>query len=127
MDRLGVPSLPTFVPIFGLLLGLYCAITGVIGLFDPSGVVEFVPGADNLGTAWSGRMAGTGVALLLAVRLRNAAAYVVAFGAAILRELGDAIVAASDTSEGLPLVVVLIVLVVDVIAFGLAIRALGTS
>jgi len=123
MDRLRVDGLSDFVPVFAVVLGLYCAVVGVVGLFDPSSVPEFVSGADNLGTAWAGRMAGTGVALLLAVLLRNAAGYVVAFGAAIFRELGDAIVAASETSDGLPLVVVLIVLGLDVVAFGMAIRA----
>lgn len=127
MNRLRVAGLPDFVPILALLLGLYCAVTGIIGLFDPSSVPEFISGADNLGTAWAGRMAGTGVALLLAVLLRNAAGYAVAFGAAIFREIGDAVVAASDTSDGLPLVVVLVVLAIDVVACALALRATGDS
>ena len=122
MDRITVAGLPDFVPIFALLLGLYCTVTGIVGLIDPSGVPEFISDADNLGTAWAGRMAGTGVALVLAVVLRNAAGYAIAFGAAIFREVGDAIVAASETSEGLPLIVVLVVLAVDVAAFGLAMR-----
>ena len=123
MKRVSVSGLPGFVPILAILLGLYCTVVGIVGLFDPTGVPEFVVGADNLGTAWAGRMAGTGVALLLAVWLRRAAAYVVAFGAAIFREIGDAIVAASEPSDGLPLVVVLIVLAVDIAAFALALRA----
>lgn len=124
MNRINVPGLPAFVPIFAILLGLYCTVVGVGGLFDPSGVPEFIAGADNLGTAWAGRMAGTGVALLLAVGFRSAAAYAVAFAAAIFREIGDAIVAASETSEGLPLAVVLVVLAVDVVAFVFALRAI---
>lgn len=123
MNRISVAGLPAFVTIFATLLGLYCAVVGIVGLFDPTGVPEFVSGADNLGSAWAGRMAGTGVALLLAVVLRAAAAYAVAFGAAIFREIGDAIVAASDTSDGLPLVVVLVVLAIDIAAFVLALRA----
>lgn len=122
MDRIRVPGLPDFIPLFAVLLGLYCTVTGIVGLIDPSGVPEFISGADNLATAWAGRMAATGVALVLAVLLRNAAGYVIAFGAAIFRELGDVIVAASETSEGLPLIVVLVVMAVDVVAFGLAMR-----
>lgn len=127
MDRIRVPGLPDFIPIFAVLLGLYCTVTGIVGLIDPSGVPEFISGADNLGTTWAGRMAGTGVTLVLAVLLRNGAGYAIAFGAAIFRELGDAIVAASDTSEGLPLIVVLVVLAVDVVAFGLAMRVAMAS
>ncbi len=122
MNRITVEGLPNLAPVFALFLGLYCTVTGIVGLIDPSGVPEFISGADNLGTAWAGRMAGTGVALMLAVVLRNAAGYVIAFGAAIFREVGDAVVAASETSEGLPLIVVLVVLAVDVVAFGLAMR-----
>ena len=90
------PGIPTWVTVVAALLGIYCTLIGVIGLFDPTGVPEFVTGADNLGTAWAGRMAGTGVALLLAITLRSAAGYAIAFAAGIFREVGDAIVAASD-------------------------------
>lgn len=68
-------------------------------------------------------MAGTGAALLLAIVLRSASAYAVAFAAAIFREIGDAIVSASETSEGFPLPVVIIVLLVDIAAFAISIKA----
>ncbi len=114
---------PAWTLVFAAVLGVYCTAIGVVGLFDPTGVPEFVSGADNLGTAWAGRMAGTGVALLLAIVLRSASAYAVAFGAAIFREVGDAIVAASETSDGIPLPVVLIVLLVDIAAFGVSLKS----
>ena len=109
------------------LLGIYCTLIGVIGLFDPTGVPEFVTGADDLGTAWAGRMAGTGVALLLAIALRSAAGYAIAFAAGIFREVGDAIVAASEGSDGFPLIVVIVFLVVDIAAFAVSIKAATTS
>jgi len=115
--------IPVWVTVVAVLLGLYCTLIGVAGLFDSTGVPEFISGADNLGTAWAGRMAGTGVALLLAVALRNAAGYAIAFAAAIFRELGDAIVATSDTSDGFPLIVVIVFLIVDIAAFAVSIKA----
>lgn len=114
---------PTWVVALAAILGLYCTATGILGLFDPSSVPEFISGADNLGTAWAGRMAGTGAALLLAIALRSAAAYAVAFLASIFREVGDAIVAASETSDGLPLAVVIVVLIADVAAFAITSKA----
>lgn len=118
---------PAWITVLAALLGLYCTITGVVGLFDPSSVPEFITGADNLGTAWSGRMAGTGVVLLLAIALQSVAAYTVAFAAAIFRELGDAIVAASETSDGLPLIVVIIVLIADIAAFAVCAKTTKAS
>lgn len=115
--------LPTWVTVVAALLGLYCTLVGVVGLIDPTGVPEFVTGADNLGTAWAGRMAGTGVALLLAVALRSAAGYAIAFAASIFRELGDSIVAASGNSDGFPLVVVIAFLLVDIAALVVSLRA----
>ena len=50
MKRVSVSGLPGFVPILAILLGLYCTVVGIVGLFDPTGVPEFVVGADNLGT-----------------------------------------------------------------------------
>lgn len=46
-----------------------------------------------------------------------------AFAAAIFREIGDAIVAASETSEGFPLPVVIVVLLVDIAAFAISIKS----
>ena len=116
-------NIPVWVTGFCVLLGLYCMVAGIVGLFDPSGVPEFVTGADNLGTAWAGRMAGTGVALLLAVALRSASGYAVALAASVVREVGDALVAGSGNSDGLPLVVVLIVLAIDVAALAVVLKA----
>lgn len=116
-------EIPLWVTIIAIVLGLYCTATGIMGLVDASSVTDFVAGADNLAVSWAGRMAGTGIVLVLAVLLRNAHAYTVAFAAAIFRELGDLIAALSGTAEGMPLIVVLIVLVIDIVAFGIAFRA----
>lgn len=117
------PGVPTWVTAFVSLVGLYCTLIGIIGLIDPTTVPEFVSGADNLGTAWAGRMSGTGVAMIAAVALRSAAGYVIALAASVFREIGDAIVSASGTSDGLPVIVVLIVLGIDLAAFAICLRA----
>lgn len=116
-------GIPLWITILAIVLALYCTATGVLGLFDPSTVGAYIPGADNLAVTWSGRMAGTGAALAVAVFLRSANAYAVAFAASIMRELGDAIEAMSGTSDGFPVVVVLLILALDIVAFVISLRA----
>ena len=65
--------------------------------------------------------------LLLAIVLRSAAGYAIAFAAGIFREVGDAIVAASETSDGFPLVVVIVFLVVDIAAFAVSIKGAASQ
>ena len=124
MNNIKAQNVPLWITIFTIILGLYCTATGVVGLFDPTSVTNYFSGADNLAVAWAGRMAATGIVLLLAVYFKSATAYTVALAASIFRELGDALAALSGTAEGFPVAVVFIVLAVDVIAFVLCWRAI---
>ena len=123
MDSIRANNIPLWVTIIAIVLGLFCFAGGVMGLIDPTSVTDYAAGADNLAAAWAGRMAGTGAALLVAVWLRSAGAYAVAFSAAIFRELGDLVAALSGTAEGFPLPVVAIVLIIDIVAFVMALQA----
>lgn len=67
-------------------------------------------------------MAGTGVAMIAGGVVRSAAGYVIALAASAFREVGDAVVAASGTADGLP-VIVLIVLGIDLAALAICLRA----
>ncbi len=120
-------NIPLWITVIAILLGLFCFAGGVLGLIDATSVTDFVTGADNLASAWAGRMAGTGAALLLAVLLRNAHAYTVAFAVGIFREVGDLVAALSGTAEGFPLAVVGIVLLVDIVAFIISWQATRTA
>ena len=122
MDSIRVNNVPIWVTFIAIILGLFCFVGGVMGLIDPTSVTNYAAGADNLASAWAGRMAGTGAALLVAAWLRNADAYAVAFAASIFRELGDLVAALSGTAEGFPLPIVAIVLIIDIIAFVMAVQ-----
>ncbi len=123
MDIIKTNNIPFWVTLIAIILGLFCFAGGVMGLIDPTSVTDYASGADNLASAWAGRMAGTGAALLVAVWLRSAGAYAVAFAASIFRELGDLVAALSGTAEGFPLPVVAIVLLIDIAAFVMALQA----
>lgn len=123
MSSIKANNIPLWVTIIAIVLGLFCFAGGVMGLIDPTTVTDYVAGADNLAAAWAGRMAGTGAALLVAVWLRSAPAYAVAFVASIFRELGDLVAALSGAAEGFPLPIVIIVLLVDSAAFVMALQA----
>ena len=123
--NINAKNIPLWITIFSTILGLYCTATGVVGLFDPTSVANYSAGADNLAVAWAGRMAATGIVLLLAVYFKSATAYTVALAASIFRELGDALAALSGTAEGFPVAVVFIVLLIDAVAFVLSWRAIN--
>ena len=123
MNAIKANNIPTWVTIIAIILGLFCLAGGIMGLLDPTSVTDYAAGANNLASAWAGRMAGTGAALLVAVWLKNAGAYAAAFAASIFRELGDLVAAMSGTAEGFPLLVVAIVLIIDLVAFVIAIQA----
>ena len=123
MDAIKANNIPLWVTVIAIILGLFCLAGGIMGLIDPTSVTDYAAGANNLASAWAGRMAGTGAALLVAVWLRSAGAYAAAFAASIFRELGDLVAAMSGTAEGFPLPVVAIVLLVDIVAFVMAVQA----
>ena len=92
MNIIKAPGVPLAITAFAILMGVGGTAIGIGALADPSSVTNFVDGADDLATSWAGRNLGLGVAMLVAVAMRQASAYAVAFGAVIFRELSDVMV-----------------------------------
>lgn len=114
----GIPIPITF---FAILMGIGGTIIGLLALIDPTNAIDFVDGADKMGTSWAGRNLGLGFATLLAVLLRNATGYAVAFSGAIWREISDLIAGASDGgSLNIPFAVVL---VIEIVIVAIALRS----
>jgi hypothetical protein len=114
----GVPAWVTGVALF---IGVFSVLAGVAIMIDPS-----IMDIDDtvVGRQWGGRNIGLGVALLVAVLLREARAYIVAFAAGLFRDVGD-LVAAIDDGE--PPIVPLIVLAVGIAAIAAVLRAGGLN
>lgn len=114
----GVPGWVTGVALF---IGVFSTVAGIAIMVDPS-----IMDIDDtvVGRQWGGRNVGLGVALLVAVALRESRAYVVAFAAGLFRDVGD-LVASIDDGE--PPVVPIIVLAVGVAAIAAVVRAGGLS
>ena len=92
MKMIKAPGVPLAITAFAVLMGLGGTIIGLLALIDPSSAANFIDGADDLATSWAGRNMGLGIGMLLAVVMRDAAGYAVAFAGAICRELSDVIV-----------------------------------
>lgn len=114
----GVPAWVTGVALF---IGVFSVLAGIAIMIDPS-----IMDIDDtvVGRQWGGRNIGLGVALLVAVLLREARAYIVAFAAGLFRDVGD-LVAAIDDGE--PPIVPLIVLAVGIAAIAAVLRAGGLN
>jgi hypothetical protein len=114
----GVPAWVTGVALF---IGVFSVLAGIAIMIDPS-----IMDIDDtvVGRQWGGRNIGLGVALLVAVLLRDARAYVVAFAAGLFRDVGD-LVASIDDGE--PPIVPLIVLAVGIAAIAAVLRAGGLN
>ncbi len=114
-------GVPTWVTGVALFIGVFSALAGTAIMIDPS-----IMDIDDtvVGRQWGGRNIGLGVALLVAVALRDARAYVAAFAAGLFRDVGD-LVAAIDDGE--PPVVPVIVLAVGIAAIAAVLRAGGLS
>lgn len=113
-------GVPLVITVFATLMGVGGTIIGIQALLDPTTAIDFVEGADKMGTAWGGRNLGLGVASLAAVLLRNVAGYSVAFAGAIWREVSDLIAGMSDGgSLNVPFA---IVLVLELICLAICVR-----
>ncbi len=114
-------GIPLPITLLAALMGVGGSIIGIAALLDPTTAIDFVDGADKLGTSWAGRNLGLGIASIAAVVLRNPAGYVVAFSGAIWREVSDLIAGMMDGgSLNVPFA---IVLVLEVVCLAIAIRA----
>ena len=114
-------GVPTWVTVLGLVLGVFSVLAGLAIMTDPT-----IMGIDDtvVGRQWAGRNMGLGVALLVAVALRDARAYLAGFAAGLFRDIGDLVGAIED---GASPVVPIVVLVLGVAAIGAVLRAGGLA
>ena len=121
MNFIKADGVPIAITIFGILMGVGGTIIGIGALIDPTSAIEFVEGADKLGTSWAGRNLGLGFAMLVAVALRHSAAYAAAFAGAIWREFSDVVAGTLDGgSFNVPFA---LVLVVELVCLAICVRA----
>lgn len=121
MNIIRANGVPIWVTILIAVVGIAGTALGVSALLDPSAAMGYIDGADALGLSWGGRNTGLGVALIVAVLLRNANGYAVALSGSIFRELSDVIGAWPDqlgTAIGLG-----VFLLVEVVCFIICVRA----
>ena len=114
-------GVPTWVTAVAALIGLFSTLAGFAIMADPT-----IMDIDDtiVGRQWGGRNVGLGIALLVAVALRDARAYVAAFAAGLFRDIGDLVGALDDGAS--PFVPV-VVLVLGAAAIGAVIKAGGLS
>lgn len=119
--RIRANGVPTWVTAVAALLGVFSTVAGLAIMADPT-----IMDIDDtvVGRQWGGRNIGLGIALLVAVVLRDARAYLAAFAAGLFRDIGDLVGAIDD---GASVVVPLVVLVLGAAAIGTVLRAGGLS
>ncbi|MEM8860213.1 MAG: hypothetical protein AAGD96_17945 [Chloroflexota bacterium] len=122
MDIIRAKGIPIWITAIAILFGAMGTFLGVNALINPSTAVGFIDGADVLALSWAGRNLGLGIALLVAVFVRSAGGYAVAFGGAMFREIGDIFAqTVGDTGFGFATLAVLAIL--ELVCFGFALRA----
>ncbi len=114
----GVPSWATGL---ALLLGLFSTLAGIAIMADPT-IMEIDDSV--VGRQWAGRNIGLGVALLVAVGLRDARAYVAGFAAGLFRDIGDLV---GSIEDGASPVVPVVALVLGLAAIGAIVRSRGLT
>ena len=84
--RINANGVPSWVTALAGLIGLFSVIAGLAIMADPT-----IMGIDDtvVGRQWGGRNIGLGVALVLAVALRDARVYLAGFAAGLFRDIGD--------------------------------------
>ena len=117
--RVRANGVPTWVTAVALLIGAFSVVAGFAITVDPT-----IMGIDDtvVGRQWGGRNIGLGIALLVAVALRDARAYLAGFAAGLFRDIGDLVGALDD---GASPVVPIVVLVLGAAAIGAVLRAGG--
>lgn len=120
MNFIKADGVPIAITIFAILMGVGGTVIGIQALLDPTTAIDFVEGADKMGTAWAGRNLGLGVAMLAAVALRSVGGHAVAFAGAIWREFSDVVAGLSDGgSLNVPFA---IILVIEVVCLAICVR-----
>lgn len=121
MNFIRANGIPLWVTILIALVGVMGTFLGITALMDPTTARGYIDGADVLGIGWGGRNIGLGVALIVAVLLRDANAYAAAIFGSIFRELSDVINAwPDDTTTAIGLGIFLLV---ELICFIISVRA----
>ena len=120
MKFIKADGVPIAITIFAMLMGIGGTVIGIQALIDPTTALDFVEGADKMGTAWGGRNLGLGVALLAAVLLRTVGGYAVGFAGVIWREFSDVLAGMQDGgSFNAPFA---LILVIELICLGICVR-----
>lgn len=114
----GVPAWVTGLAIF---IGVFSTLAGLAIMIDPA-IMDIDDSV--VGRQWGGRNMGLGFALLAAVVLRDARAYVAGFGAGLFRDIGDFVGAIED---GASPIVPIVVLVLGAAAIGAVLHAGGLT
>lgn len=113
-------GVPIAITIFAILMGVGGTVIGIQALLDPTTAIDFVDGADKMGTAWGGRNLGLGVAMLAAVLLRSVGGYAVGFAGAVWREFSDVVAGLSDGgSLNIPFA---LILVLELVCLAICVR-----
>lgn len=117
--RVRANGVPTWVTVVALVIGVFSTLAGFAIMVDPS-----IMDIDDtvVGRQWGGRNIGLGVALLVAVLLREARAYLAGFAAGLFRDIGDLVGALDD---GASPIVPMVVLALGAAAIGGVLRAGG--
>lgn len=119
--RIRTNGVPSWVTGLALLIGVFSTLAGLAIMVDPT-IMDIDDSV--VGRQWGGRNIGLGVALLVAVALRDARAYLAAFAAGLFRDVGDLVGAIDD---GASPVVPIVVLVLGVAAISAVLRAGGLA
>lgn len=119
--RIKANGVPTWVTGLAAFIGLFSVVAGVAIMADPT-----IMNIDDsvVGRQWGGRNVGLGVALVAAVALREARAYIVGFAAGLFRDIGDL---AGALDDGASPIVPIIFLVVGLAAIGAVVQTGGLT
>ena len=126
MNIIRTNGIPLGVTILAMLIGAMGTFLGVTALLDPTTAVGYIDGADVMALSWAGRNLGVAVALLVAVILRNANGYAVAFAGATFREVGD-IFASLNGDTGFGVTTLVVLALIEFVCFALSVRAALTD
>ena len=114
-------GVPAWVTGLALFLGVFSTLAGLAIMIDPT-----IMDIDDtvVGRQWAGRNIGLGVALLVAVALREARAYLAGFSAGLFRDIGDLVASIED---GASPIVPIVVLLLGAAAIGAVLHAGGLN
>lgn len=119
--RIRTDGVPAWVTGLALFIGIFSTLAGLAIMIDPA-----IMDIDDVvvGRQWGGRNMGLGVALIVAVVLRDARVYLAGFGAGLFRDVGDL---AGAIEDGASPIVPIVVLVLGAAAIGAVLRAGGLA